>query len=702
MTKLSEGKRYISKGRKEALDIKGFIYKKKLLFLLLAALLTTAVLTALVNLNLRMGKTQKIITLTEQYGVYDLTGIPDLDKTVVRLSPGSNYYPNTYLSPKNTDSAVPESINRFEEIRADYLSQRFILRMPKGNGVYTLTFTLSGRHAMRVYVNGELAAQNGQNGTNKQDTVVWENNITFHGAAVNGEMDILLNSAQFYHDKRGASLAELTISKSETAVDPFLFERIKGIVMMGAFLCAAVLLLGIYLILSRTRATLYFALACIVMALRECLQSQAWVYFHIHGNLSFMLEYLSMVLLTIFLSLYLGQYAGGKFLRIVLYTAILGSCVYGACVLLADSIFYTSILKYYQFLLVACIVPGIAVLFWNMRNPNKEQGAAMFGIAVFYLAALSDILMYSDIFGDGPNTPVSGAAMLVFVLAQTVSLLQMNNRVLGESKEAEQKLEAEKVVLESLNRLKTEFLGDVSHELKTPLTVMSGYAQTTKQLAGKPDTLDGGEVSRRMTMISSEAERLSLMVGQILDVTRMEEGRMVMEPVRCYVDEVIHTAVETHYPILNKNQNRLDIRIESGLPAVHADSARISQVIVNLISNAVRFTTDGVIAISAKKENDNILICVSDTGMGIAEEQLPYIFERYGKKQKSGGGQDTGTGLGLYICKYIVEQHSGQIWIESEEGYGTSVFFTIPLYPELTSSNQPPSSSFNFLRRFAT
>ncbi|MEL1134539.1 sensor histidine kinase [Desulfitobacterium sp. THU1] len=649
---------------------------------MLAALLTSAVLTALASLDWRTGEKQKIITLTEQNGVYDLNGIPDFEKAVVRLSPGSGYYPNTYLSPRDADSAVPESTNRFEEIRADYLSQRFILKVPASNGVYAMNFTLSGRHAMRVYVNGELAAQSGQNGTTKQDTVVWENNITFHGAAVNGEMDILLYSAQFYHDKRGASLAELTIGKSATTVDPYLFEKIKGVAVMGAFLCAAVLLLGIYLILSRTRATLYFALACIVMALRECLQTQAWVYFAIPGNLSFMLEYLSVVLVTVFLSLYLGQYAVGRFFRIILYTALLGSCVYGVCILLGDSIFYTSILKYYQLLLVACIVPGIAVLFWNMRNPSKEQGAAMYGIAVFYLAVVSDILMYSDIFGDGPNTPVAEAAMLVFVLAQTVSLFQMNNRVLGEAKEAEQKLEAEKIALESLNRLKTEFLGNVSHELKTPLTVMSGYAQTTKQLAGKPDTLDGGEVSRRMTLISSEAERLSLMVGQILDVTRMEEGRMVMEPVRCYVDEIIHTAVETHYPILNKNQNRLDIRIESGLPAVHADPARISQVIVNLISNAVRFTTEGVIAISAKKENAHILVCVADTGVGMEAQRLLHSFERYSKKEKSGVGQDTGTGLGLYICKHIVEQHGGEIWIESEEGHGTSVYFTLTVYKE--------------------
>ncbi len=646
---------------------------------MLAVLLTMAALAVLIKVSWFTAEAPASVTVMEQDGVYDLTGIDDWNATVVRLAPGDIYYPGTYLFSDNIDTAVPESVDRFNARRSDYLSQLFVLELPDNSDVYTLTFTLSGRHAMRVYVNGEVVGQTGTPGVTKRDTEVWENNITCNAAATNGKMQIILHSAEFYHAKKGASLAELRLSKAGMVVDPFAFDRIKGMTVMGAFLSAAALLLSIYLLLSRTKVTLYFAAACVVMAMRECLQSQAWTYFPIDGNVSFMLEYLSVVLLTIFLSLYLGQYATGKFLRSIQYLAIGGTFVYGICVVFGDSIFYTSLLSLYQILLVFCIVPGIAGLFWNMRRPTKEQAAAMYGIAVFFLAAISDIVMYSDLFGDRNNTPISETAMLVFVLAQTVSLFLMNNRLLAQAKEAEQKLSAEKEALESLNRMKTEFLGNVSHELKTPLTVMSGYAQTTRQLAEQPKELDGVEVARRMKLISSEAERLSLMVGHILDVTRMEEGRMVMERIPCYVDEVIHEAVETHYPMLNKNANRLVIRIESGLPAVSADPARISQVIVNLISNAVRFTANGMITVSARRESNTIVICVADNGVGISEQQLPQIFERYYRKQKNGGGQDTGTGLGLYICKHIVEQHGGSIWLESVENQGTSVFFSLPV-----------------------
>lgn len=657
---------------KDVLHIKNIIFSHKLLSIVFVAFLIMVALTVLVSQPLFTGATTESHIVTEENGIYDLTGMNNSEKTVIKLVPGKVYYPNTYLTPENVNASVPESIDSFEEIRADYLSQRFVLKVPEGSGVYAFTFTLSGRHAMAVYVNGTLAAQTGKNGTNKKDTEVWENNIFFYGAEVNGKIDILLNSAQFYHAKRGASLAELNLSSSKTFSNPFLNSQIIGIANIGVLLCAAVLLLGIYLMLSRTRATLYFALACIVMAMRECLQSQAWVYFSISGNISFMLEYLTMVLSTIFLTLYLSQYMTGKFLRVIRYTAILGSLVYGAIVIFGDSVFYTSVLKYYQILLVLCIVPGIGVLFWKMRSPTTEQGTAMFGIAVFYFAALSDIVMYSDIFGDTKiNAPVTSAAMLIFMLAQTISLFQMNNRVLGEAKEAEQKLEAEKTILESLNQLKTEFLGNVSHELKTPLTVVSGHAQLIgAQLAG-PENAAARDKAR---IISSEADRLALLVGQMLDMARIEENNILLEKRYCHIDELIYQAVETHFSILNKGGNRLEIDVGLDLPEVNVDPARITQVMVNLIANALKHTQQGVVTISAGKAENFIEVSISDTGKGIPEEKLNNLFTRF----QPGSGK-TGTGLGLFICKYLVEEHGGSIGVESTLNRGTTVTFTLPL-----------------------
>lgn len=216
--------------------------------ILIAAVLTTTFLMLLVRLPDMMSNKLESVTVEEQNGVYDLKGIKNFSCRVVTLPPGSVYYPNLLLTPKNYSTAVPESTDRYDKLRADYLSQRFVINLPGSGDVYMLTFRLSGRHAMKVYVNGQLVGQSGQTGVTKQDTEVWENNLTCYAAPKEGKMEIILQSAQFYHYKRGTSLATLRLSRASQGFYAGLYGKIKGLLVMGALLCAAVLLLCIYLL----------------------------------------------------------------------------------------------------------------------------------------------------------------------------------------------------------------------------------------------------------------------------------------------------------------------------------------------------------------------------------------------------------------------------------------------------------------------
>ena len=228
-------------------------------------------------------------------------------------------------------------------------------------------------------------------------------------------------------------------------------------------------------------------------------------------------------------------------------------------------------------------------------------------------------------------------------------------------------------MLVKVNEMKTTFLSDASHELKTPLATMSGYAQNAEmELANGGDT---AAVQEKLKRISSEANRMALMVTQILDATRIEEGRMVLECAPCDIDSLVRETVETYFAVLNKNNNRLAIRIPIELPKVNADSSRLQRVFVNLISNAMKHTKNGTILIKAEEDKNFIKVTVKDTGSGISEEDMPHIWERYYKGKHS----ETGTGLGLYICKFIIESHGGKIWAESEVGKGTAFMFTLPL-----------------------
>lgn len=666
-------------------------HKKYTLFLVLtASLLTGAALLVLANINWLGKEPVQRMIITEQKGSYDLTGISDWDKLVIQLPPGEKYYPEELLTPEKVDAALPVDTLGYEKKKVDYLTQRFVVKVQDSSQVYMLTFKTSGRHALKAYINGNFAGQIGNPGTSRKTMEIGENNLVCYGSAVNGELVVILQSSQFYHYKyKGANLAELYLNKAVQGMDAGFLMESKGYFIMGGLLCAAVILLMLYLLNSGAIVVLYFSLACFSMALRECITSQVWLDIPIlNGELSFVLEYVSMVLITVFLTLYLGQLLKGKFWKGAKYTVLTASALYFLFLLSGDSIFYTSVLIYYKGMLIICIICAVTGLFILARNPLVEQMVALYGIVVFYFAALSDILMYSLLPSTVTKTPIIEVAMLVFVFAQTLSLFLMNNRMVAEAKEAERKLEGEKEALESINRMKTEFLGNISHELKTPLTVISSYAQYSyKDLEEQYGTerISESSLKNNMKLIESEADRLAMMVSQILDVTRIEENHMYISCKPCQLTNIIQYTLDTYYPVFSKNGNRLTFQpYREGL-CVYCDEERMIQVLVNLISNAVRHTRGGTITVETDKQEGFAAVKISDTGVGMDKVKLQHLFERYytaafRKEGNTGTGTDTGTGLGLYVCRHIIKEHGGEITVESEPDKGTTVTFTLPLY----------------------
>ena len=258
-----------------------------------------------------------------------------------------------------------------------------------------------------------------------------------------------------------------------------------------------------------------------------------------------------------------------------------------------------------------------------------------------------------------------GGVLLVFILISVILSKKLADPVVSEHD-----------MLVELNEMKTTFLSDASHELKTPLAAMSGYAQNAQL-----DLMQGGDpaaIQEKLKRISSEANRMALMVTQILDATRIEEGRLILERSPCDLDSLVRETVETYFAVLNKNNNRLSLRIPLDLPKVSADSSRLQRVFVNLISNALRHTRNGMILIKAEPDGAFVKVTVKDTGCGISAEDMPHIWERYYKGKHS----ETGTGLGLFICKFVIGSHGGTIRAESEPGKGTAFIFTLPVADE--------------------
>jgi two-component system phosphate regulon sensor histidine kinase PhoR len=228
--------------------------------------------------------------------------------------------------------------------------------------------------------------------------------------------------------------------------------------------------------------------------------------------------------------------------------------------------------------------------------------------------------------------------------------------------------------LRRLERVRREFVANVSHELRTPLTSIKALVETLA--AGARD--DPEVADDFLGRIDDEVDRLTGLVEELLDLARLEAGRVVLQIEAADPVAVMTRAAERLRPHAERAGLSLRVDAPLGLPAVAVDHARIEQVLINLIHNAIKFTpAGGDIVVRAHENQGALVIAVRDSGVGIAPDELPRLFERFYKTDKARGS--TGTGLGLAIAKHIVQAHGGTIWAQSEPGTGTTVSFTVPI-----------------------
>jgi PAS domain S-box-containing protein len=228
-----------------------------------------------------------------------------------------------------------------------------------------------------------------------------------------------------------------------------------------------------------------------------------------------------------------------------------------------------------------------------------------------------------------------------------------------------------------VDRMKTEFIGVVSHELRTPLTAIKGYVDL--MLAGQT-----GPVTPLQTeflgIVQSSTARLSALINDMLDISRIESGRIEVKHDAVDFGVVAHEVVATLRHEAEAKQIALTLDVPPDLPPVSGDADRITQVLLNLISNAIKYTpARGRVRVSVEAtRNSFVTTCVEDTGIGIAPDDQARVFQKFFRADNSLTREASGTGLGLAITRAIIEKLNGSIWVESEPGQGSRFFFTLP------------------------
>lgn len=229
--------------------------------------------------------------------------------------------------------------------------------------------------------------------------------------------------------------------------------------------------------------------------------------------------------------------------------------------------------------------------------------------------------------------------------------------------------------IRKLEQLRSDFVSNVTHELKTPLTSIMGFTDTLKSGAIN----DPEAANRFLDIISMESERLYRLILDILSLSEIETRESDVNLVKESIEDIILNACNILQPIASSKGLSLNIEIEKNLPLFICNKDRISQVFMNLIDNAIKYTENGSINVSCKKEKNNLVVKVSDTGIGIPQESLNRIFERFYRVDKGRSRKAGGTGLGLSIVKHIVLLYDGSIKVESKEGKGSCFTIRLPI-----------------------
>ena len=272
---------------------------------------------------------------------------------------------------------------------------------------------------------------------------------------------------------------------------------------------------------------------------------------------------------------------------------------------------------------------------------------------------------------------VKWALLAVVVVALGFAVMSFFQRSRARLKAKELMIEtAERKKYEELNKLKGDLLSMVSHELRTPLATIKGYAT---MLVDYDEKLTSDEKTQSLVSIEKATNRLTYLVNQLLDMSRADAGLLELEMEPANPVTLIQQAVAEARLRAPDHRFEVDVPAE-GLPLVRMDIDRIRQVLDNLLDNAVKYAENGKgVAVSARQHDGDIIFSVTDYGPGIPEQELERVFDRMYRIEQIAGPSVKGLGLGLSICKALVEAHKGRIWAESQPGEGSRFIFTLPL-----------------------
>jgi len=598
-----------------------------------------------------------------QNGIIDLTGF-DFKTTNAILPLGWDYYPGKLYGPDDFahyNTGEPKLFTSEDRKTQKTGTYRAVLLLGADAGYGIDARTLD--FATTIYVNGKEILRAGDVNASAEEFVPKIKYYTLPVESQNKRIEIIIQYANYFHPEGG------DMQKIVFGLYGGMFRNAQVYQFSEVMIGAALLVLALYYLMlfiaGRSFPNFAFALCLFYLATRKeffilTLLPQDVLYTPIFRYLYMINVLTAMALLLLAYGLY-PDLLPRRFTRIV---------VRGAVIISLGLVVTAVLLTPYQVALMATpsyliFIPTIICIGWIfgklMKQGNTVDRLMALGVAILFISLLFEISLQRPFaletviqshIPDVIKHGYTACAMLAFAICQMIAL------------------SFENAELARLNRMKTEFLQNMSHELKTPLAVIStDVLNVADQIEYEMDKED---IQKSLKNAQEEIMRMSRMVNSAMEYPTAQETSKKSEPMD--IAPVLRFCADTYHSITRKKNNRLSVDVPDSLPLVYANADMIVQVLTNLLSNANRHTSNGEIAIRAAEGDGKVVVTVMDSGEGIGAELLPHVFER------GVSGRNTGrSGFGLSISKSIIEALGGEISLASEYGKGTAATFVLPV-----------------------
>ncbi len=590
---------------------------------------------------------------------------------------------------------------------------------PQGYATYRLTIlhhpmdrTLAIRipnilTSYRMWLNGKEVASAGTVGTSINESIPEQMPKLVFMSGDRDQDELVIQVSNFHH-RRGGIWKEFEYGASEQVVHHQYIVSSRDMLILGIILMMGGYHFWLYFLRRQERAALYFGLVCIIIGVRmltlgDCFLVQWFPW--IPWQVSLQVEYICLALGPVcgmyYVSAMFPQEAYPRMNKILLVVAGTLSLF----VLVTEPIVFSKYIILFQVSLGFIAIVSVIIMIRAVRHRRPNAILALGGVFIFAASTINDVLYYNEIWYTGDITHYG---LLLFVIMQsmivskrvsqmmneledvTSELRELNNsletRIESRTVELRQmnaSLEQSNLDLERMEDARRRLLTNISHDLRTPMTLIQGYLEALHD----DIIVDPDERKKYMQLMLRKMTGLNHLIYDVFELSKLESGQVLIHIKEMPIEEFMDQVEQTYaFEVENRGLHFYSVRHFENVErnrqlVIHIDLERMFQVFNNLVYNAVKFTPIGGeirMHFSYLEEEQKFCIQCMDTGIGVSKEDTVKIFERFYKNDYSRNSKGGGSGIGLSIAKEIIESHHGAIWVQSELGQGCHFYITLP------------------------